>query len=85
MKRQHWKGATLSLIVQQRYMFLRDTMVMQKGAGLGLLKKDPTKEELPERQRDLNKQWAARENCKPLTGGETLTQSMNLGEAPKCG
>lgn len=46
MKRLHWKRAVLSLMVQQRHMFSEDPVIMQKGAGLGLLKRDPMKEEL---------------------------------------
>lgn len=46
VKKLHWKRAVLSLMVQQRHMFSEDPVIMQKGAGLGLLKRDPMKEEL---------------------------------------
>ena len=62
VKRLHWKGAALSLMVQQKCMFYRDQMIMQKGAGLGLCKSDSMKEELLERKKDPNRWVVARGN-----------------------
>lgn len=70
-------------------MFSRDPMIMRKGPRLGLLKRDPTKEELLERQRDPNRWWAARGKVQATHGRRDIdsvkgAQPDAWVEAPKC-
>lgn len=60
----------LSLMMQQRHMFSEDPVIMQKGAGLGLLKRDPMKEELLDRQGDFNRQIGDQGKASKLQMGE---------------
>lgn len=69
------EGNVLSLMVQQRYMLSNGPVIMQKGAGLSLLKRDPMKEQLLYRQKDPNRQ-VAREKLLTVHEREALPQTM---------
>lgn len=76
-------------MVHHRYMFSKDPVIMQKGARLGLLKRDPMKEELLDRQSDPNRWIGGQRKAVELRMGEMHCLSHGslgwlLEEAPSC-